>query len=122
VFIGVFAGLGRFDGDEPGFRSWVFTIAHRRLLDERRRLSRRPQVSSDEALASLAGGDVESDAATALGEGWVRQVCAQLPADQQTVILPPTSGSRVTSRMCMPSTPNNSSVRAHHDAPGPYVQ
>ena len=23
---------------------------------------------------------------------------------------------------CMPSTPNNSSVRAHHDAPGPHVQ
>jgi RNA polymerase sigma-70 factor (ECF subfamily) len=44
-------------------------------------------VTSDEALASLAGGDVETDAATALGEGWVRQVCAQLPADQQTVIL-----------------------------------
>jgi hypothetical protein len=36
--------------------------------------------------------------------------------------LPATSGSRVTSRTCMPSTPNNSSVRAHHDAPGPHVQ
>ena len=34
--------LGSVDGDEAGFRSWVFTIAHRRLLDERRRAYRRP--------------------------------------------------------------------------------
>jgi RNA polymerase sigma-70 factor (ECF subfamily) len=42
VFLGVFRNIGRFDGDEAGFRAWVFTIAHRRLIDERRRLSRRP--------------------------------------------------------------------------------
>lgn len=87
VFIGIFSGLPRFDGDEAGFRSWVFTIAHRRLLDERRRLARRPRLASDEALATLPGGDVEADAGAGLGEDWVRQVCSQLPGDQQTVIL-----------------------------------
>src|SRR5262245_66037124 len=43
VFIGVFGGIGRFAGGEDAFRSWVFTIAHRRLTDERRREGRRPR-------------------------------------------------------------------------------
>ena len=38
VFLGAFRGLGGFSGDEAQFRSWVFTIAHRRLTDERRRV------------------------------------------------------------------------------------
>ncbi|MFB7530718.1 hypothetical protein ACFC0C_21150 [Streptomyces sp. NPDC056178] len=32
------------------------------------------------------------------------------------------SGSRMTSRTCMLSVPDNSSVRAYHDAPGPHPQ
>jgi RNA polymerase sigma-70 factor (ECF subfamily) len=42
VFLQVFQGIGRFDGDEAGFRSWVFTIAHRRMVDTWRRSGRRP--------------------------------------------------------------------------------
>lgn len=45
TFLHVFQHLDRFEGDEQGFRSWVFTIAHRRLVDERRRLSRRPRTA-----------------------------------------------------------------------------
>lgn len=41
VFLTVVRTLDRFDGDEDGFRSWVFTIAHNRLTDERRRHGRR---------------------------------------------------------------------------------
>jgi len=42
TFIGVFTGLGGFSGDEAALRGWVFTIAHRRLVDDWRRRSRRP--------------------------------------------------------------------------------
>lgn len=42
TFLHVFDGLDGFEGDEDDFRSWVFTIAHRRLIDERRARSRRP--------------------------------------------------------------------------------
>jgi RNA polymerase sigma-70 factor (ECF subfamily) len=35
-------GLEGFDGDESGFRAWVFTIAHRRVVDAQRRRIRRP--------------------------------------------------------------------------------
>lgn len=59
TFLHVFGGIGKFEGDEAAFRSWVFTIAHRRLVDERRRLGRRPQVAAVEAV------DVEPDAGPA---------------------------------------------------------
>ncbi len=36
VFLGAFRGIKAFRGDEAQFRSWVFTIAHRRLTDDRR--------------------------------------------------------------------------------------
>ncbi len=42
VFIAVFTGIAGFEGDERGFRSWVFTIAHRRVVDAWRRAGRRP--------------------------------------------------------------------------------
>jgi DNA-directed RNA polymerase specialized sigma24 family protein len=47
TFLGVFTGLGGFRGDEEALRSWVFTIAHRRLIDDWRRRSRRPQFTDD---------------------------------------------------------------------------
>ena len=62
VFLGVFRGLGSFEGGEAQFRSWVFTIAHRRLQDERRRLARRPRLAAiDPELSLLPGGDAERE-------------------------------------------------------------
>src|SRR5215831_18270393 len=46
AFLGVFRSIGSFAGDEAGFRSWVFVIAHRRLVDERRARSRRPPLEA----------------------------------------------------------------------------
>ncbi|MDP9071264.1 MAG: RNA polymerase sigma factor [Actinomycetota bacterium] len=43
VFLQVARDLPRFRGDDDALRRWVFTIAHNRLLDARRRQSRRPQ-------------------------------------------------------------------------------
>ena len=45
VWMTVAKGLGSFQGDEGGFRAWVFTTARRRLIDlARRRASRPPQT------------------------------------------------------------------------------
>src|SRR6188508_2959967 len=44
VFLQVHRGLGRFKGEWPAFRSWVFTIAHHRMVDETRRATRRLRV------------------------------------------------------------------------------
>ena len=54
VFLHIAKAIGRFSGDHASFRSWVFTIAHRRLIDDRRKRSRRPR------LTSLRGSHTES--------------------------------------------------------------
>jgi len=88
TFIGVFTGLSGFAGDEAALRGWVFTIAHRRLVDDWRRRSRRPQVTDDPGdLAELYGGDVEDDALSGLGTETVHRMCAELPDDQRSVLL-----------------------------------
>ena len=88
TFIGVFTGLAGFSGDEDALRSWVFTIAHRRLVDDWRRRSRRPQVTDDaENLGGLMGGDVEDDVMLRVGTEDVHRLCAGLPDDQRSVLL-----------------------------------
>ncbi len=44
VFLRVFSGCRSFSGDEAQFRTWVFTIAHSRLVDAWRVKDRGPEV------------------------------------------------------------------------------
>ncbi|MCW2684638.1 MAG: polymerase, sigma-24 subunit, subfamily [Blastococcus sp.] len=88
TFLGVFRGLSGFSGDEEALRSWVFTIAHRRLVDDWRRRSRRPQLIDDAGdLELLPGGDAEDDALTRVGTEDVHRMCAGLSDDQRSVLL-----------------------------------
>jgi RNA polymerase sigma factor (sigma-70 family) len=88
VFLAVLRNLGTFDGDEPGFRSGVFTIAHRRLLDERRRARRRPALAPlDVAPEMPASDDVERTVVAKLGTEHVRRLCERLSDDQRDVLL-----------------------------------
>jgi RNA polymerase sigma-70 factor (ECF subfamily) len=88
VFLRVFRGLSRFDGNERQFRSWVFTIAHHLLLDDRRRRGARITASAfdGDVVERVAGGDVEDEAFDHLRADWVHDVLAQLSPDQQTVL------------------------------------
>lgn len=47
VFLDVARSIGTFNGDERGFRAWVFTIARSRLVDDARRRARRREDSVD---------------------------------------------------------------------------
>jgi RNA polymerase sigma factor (sigma-70 family) len=88
VFLAVLRNLGSFDGDEAAFRSWVFTIAHRRVLDERRRASRRPAAAPlAEAPDRPAPDDVEATVVETLGLDYVRALCERLSDDQRDVLL-----------------------------------
>jgi RNA polymerase sigma factor (sigma-70 family) len=93
VFVAILRNLRNFQGDEAGFRSWVFTIAHRRLLDERRRRVRRPlpEPLTDTADAvvreSPAADDVEREIDRSLGAERVRALCDRLVPDQRDVLL-----------------------------------
>lgn len=88
TFIGVFTGLAGFRGDEERLRAWVFTIAHRRLLDDWRRRSRRPQLADElPEPPDTIGGDVEDDVLGRIGTDEVTRLCGTLPADQRSVLL-----------------------------------
>jgi RNA polymerase sigma factor (sigma-70 family) len=89
VFLGAFRGLGAFSGGEPEFRSWVLAIAHRRMIDERRRRARRVKTSPlDEAeLHQSPGPSVEDEVLDGLQIERVCSLCAQISADQRDVIL-----------------------------------
>ena len=63
--------VATFEGDATGFRSWAFTVAHHRVIDEARRRKRTPPPQAlDEVLAddqqSLGVIDSESEALAAI--------------------------------------------------------
>lgn len=47
IFLQIVRDLDSFGGDEANFRSWVFTIAHHRLVDARRHVARRPSDAAE---------------------------------------------------------------------------
>lgn len=88
VFARAFRRIEGFTGDEPALRSWIFTIAHNALIDDRRRRSRRV-VSA----RSLEAGDVTEATASAeetvledFAVARVRAILATLPPDQCEVL------------------------------------
>lgn len=89
VFVGLVRGLPRFRGDERAFRSWVFTIAHHKLMDERRQQGRRLEVPADpDALRFLGpAGDVEGEALERLGGRNFLEAVRSLTPDQRNVVL-----------------------------------
>jgi RNA polymerase sigma-70 factor (ECF subfamily) len=88
VFVAVLRNIGSFSGDEAGFRSWVFTIAHRRLIDERRRAMRlQAVVPLEDDFDMPAPDDVAGTALDHLGVERVRGLCERLVPDQRDVLL-----------------------------------
>lgn len=85
VFVQVARNLGTFEGDERGFRAWVFTIAHHRLVDERRYFALRP--SQTLAGFDQAGGNVEDEALNLIGDQTMRKMLAPLSLEQRDVLL-----------------------------------
>jgi RNA polymerase sigma-70 factor (ECF subfamily) len=88
VFSQVHRNLARFVGTEAGFRSWVFTIAHHRMVDDRRRSSRSPRIDHDAEIDDHAmRGDAEVDALNVLGAEEIGDLLAVLSPDQRDVLL-----------------------------------
>lgn len=87
VFLQAFRGLDRFEGAEPEFRSWLLTIAHRRLIDARRARQRQVPTVSVDSCHDIAGGDAELDALRRLADERVCALLGQLTPQQRDVIL-----------------------------------
>ena len=89
VFVAAAEGIIRFEGTEEGFRSWLYTIAYRKVGQLRRRMGRRrtepaPVQDIDDRLPP---GDVEAEAMTALSTRSALERIAALPPAQAEVLL-----------------------------------
>ncbi len=85
TFLQVARNIQSFEGGEEAFRSWVFVIAHRRLIDVRRQRGRSPELvalSEDDR----PGGDVEGEALERLVADDLRRALEVLTVDQRDVL------------------------------------
>lgn len=88
VFLQVARDVARFEGDERGFRSWVFTIAHHRLIDARRHSSRRPvELAAEPPEPGDFADDAADEALAKIGIDEVMRVLAALSPEQRSVLL-----------------------------------
>jgi RNA polymerase sigma-70 factor, ECF subfamily len=89
TWLGVVRGLGRFEGTEPAFRAWVFTIARHEVLDWRRRASRRATEDqpANGPVEQAAPDDPAADALEGLATRAALAQVATLPADQAEAIV-----------------------------------
>ena len=93
VFLAAFSGIGTFTGTEAQFRSWIFTIAHPKVVDHRRCAARRPRPQPlDDGLGAHekhAGHarSAEEEALASLGLRQLRGVLDQLSPEQRDVLV-----------------------------------
>jgi RNA polymerase sigma-70 factor (ECF subfamily) len=86
-FLSVFEKLGRFRGAEPDFRAFLYTVAHRRVVDDHRRRS-----SGVPVRALLDGEDgpahpsAEDTVVHRSGTGQAWQLLYSLTPDQRDVV------------------------------------
>lgn len=87
VFLSLFRSLGAFAGDEAAFRGYLFTIAHRRLVDEFRASSRRPyfQLWTDDGDDRYTGS-AEDEVVSASVETEIIALLDELSPDQREVL------------------------------------
>ena len=85
TFLQVARNIQNFEGGEEAFRSWVFVIAHRRLIDVRRKRGRSLDTTplSDD---DRSGGDVEGEALDRLATDDLRRALEVLTEDQRDVL------------------------------------
>ncbi len=91
VFLAVFSRLGGFSGTEAQFRSWVFTIAHHRIVDARRTTSRTPRMEDLDCAEWVAAetrvASAEDVAMARVELARLRTMLDRLSPDQRTVLL-----------------------------------
>lgn len=87
VFLSAARAIHGFSGDSSSFRSWIFVIAHRRLIDERRYHGRRPELTELPDDAGFdEGGNVEAEAMDQLVTEEMRQAFESLTEGQRDVL------------------------------------
>ncbi len=88
VFVAVLPRLAGLRGGSSGLRTFVFSVAHARAVDETRRRARRPDpVAFDRQLHDGTDESAENAALRRLSSREVRAMLDRLPADHRDVLL-----------------------------------
>lgn len=88
VFLHAFRGLSTFDGGGEAFKRWLFTIAHRRLVDDLRTRARRGvDAAYDDARDPRQSSSAEDAALERLFPQHLRTMLEVLTSEQREVLL-----------------------------------
>lgn len=90
VWLAAAKALPGFEGDEGGFRSWLFTVARRRVIEHRRRgLRRRTDPVDPDSFLETAGATDAADLATDAVDAQraVDQMVRHLSPEQSEVLI-----------------------------------
>lgn len=88
VFLQAVKGVKRFQGNGAAFRSWIFCIAHNKLIDDSRYRKRRPvEPVAEPAEANRSSQGVEEQVLVHLAEERVKELLGHLTTDQRNVLL-----------------------------------
>lgn len=86
VFYRVATAIGTFTGTAHQFRSWVFTIAHHVLIDDRRRRTRHREQLAADPPDQMCTSDPAGEAVTRMRSDWVLGQLESLTDRQRTVL------------------------------------
>lgn len=90
TWLAVAERIDAFEGEERGFRAWLFAIARRRVADHRRRgVRRRTSPAPDEVFVNLADGDDPEQAVVEqlTSEDALALLTRVLPKEQAEVVV-----------------------------------
>jgi RNA polymerase sigma-70 factor (ECF subfamily) len=87
VFLAAFRRIDRFDGDGAAFRSWLFTIAHHKVVDGWRRGAAAREVPADALEDGRAVASAEDQALARLSGDAVVAMLRTLTPEQRSVVL-----------------------------------
>ena len=85
TFLQLARNLSTFEGDYAGFRSWVFMVAHHRVVDDRRRRGRRKEDPVAD-LPERGRDDTETEALAAVSTDRLLRSLSDLSPDQRSVV------------------------------------
>jgi RNA polymerase sigma-70 factor (ECF subfamily) len=115
AWVQVVRGLSGFSGDMAGFRGWVFTIAHARMVDSWRASSRRPETVTDTLPDRASAVNVPLAAEEIISTEAALELIRELPdAQAEVLLLRVVAGLDVASTAeVLGRTPNHVRVLAH---------
>jgi len=87
VFVAVLRGLPSCDGDPAAIRRWVFTVAHHRLVDERRKRMTRSRDVVLDAQHEPSADDCYDEMLSRISASPAVRALETLTADQRAVVL-----------------------------------